>query len=258
MGRTVIVGTGLLARAVARALTDAGRDVVAVGRRDGVDVTRPVDLRPFAGDDGVDAVVEATSTPARRRADAVRFFEASARHVAAAAQDVGARMHVVVSIVGCQRASGFAHYAGKAAQERAARAAATAATPAIVVRTTQWFAFAGQMVDRLARGPLMPVPSMQVRPVALDAVAEAVAEIVVGRRELEDACLCGPDVMSLAEMVGALAGRPAVRVPVPLPGAAREARTGALLPTGGVEVVGPRFADWLRTHPDGRRPDLVA
>lgn len=258
MGRTIIVGTGVLARAAARAIERYGRQVVLVGRRDGVDVRGPIDLRPFTGGEPVDAVVEATSTDARRPADAVRFFEASARHVAAAAQDVDAGMHVVVSIVGCHRATGYAHYAGKVAQERAARAAATDATPAIIVRSTQWFTFPGQLVDRLARGPVMPVPSMRLRPVALDTVADVVAEIVVGKRERESACVCGPETMTLAQMVARLEGRPAVRIPVPLPGAAREARTGALLPTGGVEVVGPRFEDWLREHPDGRRHDLDA
>lgn len=257
MGRTIIVGTGLLAHAVARALEQHGNDAVMVGRRDGIDVSRPFDLRPFADGEPVDAVVEATSTRATRASDVVRFFETSARHVAAAAQDVGADMHVVVSIVGCQRMAGFAHYAGKLAQERAARAAATARTPAIVVRSTQWFAFPRQLVDRLAHGPVMPVPRMLIRPVALGAVADTVADVVLGRREREDACVCGPEVMTLAQMIARLAQRPAVRVPVPLPGAAREARTGALLPTGGVEVVGPRFEEWLRAHPDGRRHDLV-
>lgn len=257
MGRTIIVGTGLLARAVAHELAEHGHHAVMAGRRDGVDVRGHIDLAPFTDGEPVDAVIEATGTNATRPADAVRFFEASARHVAAAAQEIGAGMHLVVSIVGCQRATGFAHYAGKIAQERAVRAAATEATPAIVVRSTQWFAFPRQVVDRLARGPVMPVPNMLIRPVALDSVAEAVAEIVVGKREREHACLCGPEDMTLAQMVAALEGRPAVRIPVPLPGAARVARTGGLLPTGGVEVVGPRYADWLRTYPDGRRPDLA-
>lgn len=257
MGRTIIVGMGLLARAVAHSLAQHGHHAVTVGRRDGVDIRGRIDLTPFTDGEPVDAVIEATGTDATRSAEAVRFFEASARHVAAAAQEVGAGMHLLVSIVGCERAAGFAHYAGKAAQERAVRAAATEGTPAIVVRSTQWFAFPRQLVDRLARGPVMLVPRMLVRPVALDAVAEAVAEIVVGKRERESACLCGPEDMTLAQMVAALDGRPAVRIPVQLPGAARAARTGALLPTGGVEVVGPRYADWLRTYPDGRRHDLV-
>lgn len=256
MGRTIIIGTGLLAVAVSRAIEAHGRHAVTVGRGDGVDVTRPVDLRPFAGDDVVDAVIEATSTPERTSAGSVAFFEASARHTAAAAQAVGARMHIVVSIVGCERVPGAAHYDGKAAQERVARGAATQQTPAFIVRSTQWFALARQMIDSLAWGPIMPVPVMRIRPVALDAVAEAVADLALGRREPSDACLAGPEEMTFAALVNALADRPPLRIPVPFPGAARAVRTGALLPTGGVEIVGPTFAEWLRAHPDGRRPDL--
>lgn len=258
VGRTIIVGTGLLAHALVRALERQGRAAVMVGRRDGVDVREPIDLRPFADGDDVDAVVEATSIRTRKSSDAVRFFEASARHVGAAAQDVGAGMHVVVSIVGCGRASGYAHYDGKKAQENAARAVATEATPAFVVSSTQWFELARQMADRFAFGPVAAIPAMRVRPVALDAVADVVADLISGRREREDSCLCGPVEMTLSAMVAALAGRPALRVPVPMVGAGRAVRTGALLPTGGSEVVGGTFEDWLAAHPDGRRLDLVA
>ncbi|MGP7960013.1 NAD-dependent epimerase/dehydratase family protein [Sanguibacter sp. A247] len=256
MGRTIIIGTGLLAAALVRAIEAQGHDAVTVGRRDGVDITRPVDLRPFVGDDGIDAVIEATNTSARSSADSIAFFEASTRNTAAAAQAIGAGMHVVVSIVGCERAPGASHYDGKAAQERAARAAATPQTPVYIVQSTQWFALARQLVDLLARGPVMPVPSMRIRPVALDAVADVVAELVLGRRERADACLCGPEETTLAALVGALVDRPPIRIPVPFPGAARAVRRGALLPTGGTEAVGPTFAEWLSAHPDGRRPDL--
>ena len=133
MGRVIVIGTGRLAQSVVRAVRARGGDAVAVGRRDGVDVTQAVDLRPHAGDEGVAAVVEATGTSASNTREIARFFESSARNVAAAAAAVGAQAHVVVSSGGCERAAGYAYYAGKAAQEATARAAATSAVPAVVV-----------------------------------------------------------------------------------------------------------------------------
>lgn len=257
MGRVIVIGTGRLAQSVVRAVRARGGDAVAVGRRDGVDVTQAVDLRPHAGDGGVAAVVEATGTSASNTREIARFFESSARNVAAAAAAVGAQAHVVVSIVGCERAAGYAYYAGKAAQEAAARAAATSAVPAVVVRSTQWFEFPRQIVDLLTRGPFVAVPQMRLRPVALDAVADVVADIALGTRAPADVDLCGPGEMTLASMVAALQDRPPLRIPVPLPGAARAARSGALLPHDGAEQVGPAFTSWLREHPDGRRPDLA-
>lgn len=257
MGRVIVIGTGRLAQAVARSVRAQGGDAVAVGRRQGVDVTRGVDLTPFVGEDGVAAVVEASGTTASGGQEIRRFFESSARHVAAGAAAVGAQAHVVVSIVGCERVAGHDYYAGKAAQEAAARAAATPGVRAVVVRTTQWFELARQMVDRLARGPVMVVPQMRVRPVSLDAVADVVGQVVLGTRARADTDLAGPGETTLAAMVRALQDRPALRVPVPLPGAGRAARTGALLPGDDVERVGPTFRAWLREHPDGRRPDLV-
>ena len=57
MGRTIIVGTGVLAQAAARAIERHGRQAVLVGRRDGVDVRGPIDLRPFTDGEPVDAVL---------------------------------------------------------------------------------------------------------------------------------------------------------------------------------------------------------
>lgn len=237
--RVAVVGGGASGAAIARAVEERGGEVRMLSRRTGFDVLRDDARAALAG---MDAVVEATglfTTSARR---ATRFFTGSTRAVGGAARTSGAR-HVLLSIVGCAlpEVQGYGYFAGKAAQERAARA--TGAELAIV-RSTQWFEFARQNLDRMRFGPVALVPGMRIQPVSLDAVAEVVADAALGARQGPVVEVAGPEVTTLWEMTRVL-GRPgAMPVPLPIPGRlGRAFGGGALLPGPGAEIIGPRFAD---------------
>ena len=237
--RVAVVGGGASGAAIARAVEERGGEVRMLSRRTGFDVLRDDARAALAG---MDAVVEATglfTTSARR---ATRFFTGSTRAVGGAARTSGAR-HVLLSIVGCAlpEVQGYGYFAGKAAQERAARA--TGAELAIV-RSTQWFEFARQNLDRMRFGPVALVPGMRIQPVSLDAVAEVVADAALGARQGPVVEVAGPEVTTLWEMTRVL-GRPGT-MPVPLPIPGRLGRAfggGALLPGPGAEIIGPRFAE---------------
>lgn len=238
-----IVGRGQLGRAVEHALSTRGVRSRLVSRSTGFDVTAPdlqVDLGP------VDVVVEATDIFTTRKEVATEFLTQSTRAVGAAARSAGAR-HLLVSVVGLGQPGiqRYGYFTAKAEQERVARRESTDLT---VVRSTQWFEFAQQSLERMRLGPLAVVPAMTLRPVALEAVAGVVAECVVGERAGTSYDVAGPEVLTLWEMTRALPRRAAVLVPVRLPGpAGRAFRAGAMATGEGVEVVGPRFADWLAT-----------
>jgi uncharacterized protein YbjT (DUF2867 family) len=68
--------------------------------------------------DGVDAVVDAISSPPISPAETVTYFGTTARKLLAAEENAGVRQHVLLSIVGIHRLEGNAHYAGKREQER--------------------------------------------------------------------------------------------------------------------------------------------
>lgn len=239
------MGRGRLALAVRSALVACGADVTLLSRADGVDVTAPFSLAPWGP---VDAVVEATDVSTVRARAARDFFVASTTHVRRAAQDAGVPLHVLVSIVRCTdpELSSGGYYAGKAAQERAFRDLPSGVTRGALLRSTLWFEFVRQNLDRMGRGPVALVPRMRVRPCALDAVAAVVAERCVGARTFVEHDVCGPEETTLGEMTRALPDRPPVRVPLPVPGASgRAMRAGGLLPPAGTEVVGPSFTAWL-------------
>lgn len=239
--RVAVVGGGASGNAIARAITAQGVDVKLFSRSTGFDVLR---------DDAVarltpaDVIVEATGQFTTSRKRATDFFLRSTRAVATAARAANAR-HILLSIVNCDlpEVQGYGYFAGKTAQERVAREESESLT---IVRSTQWFDFPAQNLDRMKFGPFALVPRMTMKPVALDAVANVIAECVTGARTGALVEVAGPEVMTLWDMTNQLPHKSAKPVSLPIPGSmGRAFRDGILVPGDDTEVTGPRFTEWL-------------
>src|SRR5699024_3771984 len=242
MRKIAVVGGGILGKAVESALERRGHDVIVLSKGTGFDVTEPKTMAPRSG---IDAVVEATDVFTQKFDVARDFFTTSTRNIDHWAQESGIDKHVLVSIVNCEidAMSSNGYYAGKAAQERAA---VEENRKTVLVRSTLWYEFARKNLDRMKIGPLAIVPQMKVRPVALDAVAEVVAECVDGERQEQVYDVCGPKVMSLWDMTRVLRNKGALQLSIPAPGpSCRAMRQGALLPGPDAESVGPGFEEWF-------------
>lgn len=247
MAKIAIVGDGRLGQAVRRAAERRGNEALILSRRTGTDVLRPETLRPLAG---VDAFVEATDIFTQKAETAREFFTTSTRTVSRWARASDSARHVLVSIVNCEveEMAGNGYYAGKAAQEAAAREEDGGVQ---LVRSTLWFEFARQNLERMRVGPFGIVPQMRVRPVALESVADAVVDAAEGVRLTAMRDVCGPEEMTLWEMTRALDNKGCLPVSVPAPGrAGRAMRDGVLIPSSNAEVIGPAFSRWLA---EGRR-----
>lgn len=244
--RVAIIGGGLSGRAIERAAIALGGSVDMLSRSTGFDV-----LAAGAADrlEPYEVIVEATGRFTTSRRVATDFFTRSTRAVAAGARASGAR-HILLSIVNCELPSvqGYGYFAGKTAQEACARAESDKLT---LVRSTQWFEFARQNIDRMKMGPVALVPSMTIKPVALDAVAAVIAECALGVRDGDFYEVAGPEVTTLWDMTKQLPDKHVTPIPLRIPtGMGRAFREGALLPGPHAEVKGPRFAEWLTTHAD--------
>ena len=250
-------GTGLVGSRVVQGLREHGEEVVVLARSTGVDLVEATGLAGALA--GVEVVIDTTSIQAKTPQEYVDFFGAVARNLQTAGAAAGVRRIVTLSIVGIDGLGGgaFAHYDGKNAQERATEAGAV---PTAILRATQFHGFAGQLIDWIARGPIMPCPTQPVQTVDVDAVAaelvalaqEAASGELTEQRVRRD--LAGPEKRLLAELVRATArarGRRLLVVPVWLPGeAAKKVRAGALQAPPGATIAGGTFEEWLtREHP---------
>ena len=235
-------GTGVVGRHVVEALARAGCEPVVLARSTGVDLVSGTGLADALG--GVSAVVDVSNVATQRRSAAVGFFTAATSALLAAGARAGVRHHLLLSIVGVERVD-TGYYAGKRAQEELVLAGDV---PATVLRATQFHEFAEQVLA-LTRGPVAPVPSMRVQPVAAREVGAHLAALALAPPQGRAPELAGPQVHELTDLARrVLRARGARRVVLPLRGptaASRAVTGGALLPTG----EGPRgqqtFEQWL-------------
>ncbi|WGL50725.1 NAD(P)H-binding protein [Nocardioides sp. BP30] len=245
-------GTGLVGSRVVERLRARGDEVVVLARSTGVDIVAGTGLSEALA--GVEVVVDTTSIVARSSQEYVDFFGAVARHLQTAAAAAGVHRIVTLSIVGIDGLGGgaFAHYDGKNAQERETEAGTV---PTAILRATQFHDFAGQLIDWVAKGPLMPCPKQPVQTVDVGAVADelvALADEAAGGGLTSDRVrrdIAGPERRLLADLVRAVAkarGRRLVVVPVWLPGeGARKVRHGVLQAPPDAKIVGGTFEEWL-------------
>ncbi|HEX3460332.1 MAG TPA: NAD(P)H-binding protein [Acidimicrobiales bacterium] len=237
-------GTGTVGKYVVLAAERAGHQVAVLSRRTGVDVQTGDGLK--AALEGADVVVDAINAESTNRSKASAILEATTRRLQVVGAAQGVARLVTLSIVGIDRVPGFGYYQAKLAQEAAAL---DGPLPVTILRATQFHEFPAQVLGRMHVGPLALVPHMRVQPIAARTVGEILIEVATAPPGETIVEVAGPepaDLVDLARAVVVRRGQRTAVVPVPVPGQGGKAmRSGALLPTPGVRLAGPRFAEWL-------------
>ncbi len=195
--RVAVVGaTGAIGARTLAALRAGGHETVPIARSLGIDVRDGRDLT--AALDGVDAVIDVSSTPAVDPGEASEFFGTVTSNLLAAERNTGVRHHVVLSIVGVDRVEGNAHYVGKRRQETLVRAGDV---PWSIQRATQFFDFPAMVADWTMAGGVATLPPLLIQPVAADDVAGRLAAIATGQANVGFAPdFAGPETHDLVDM----------------------------------------------------------
>jgi uncharacterized protein YbjT (DUF2867 family) len=236
-------GTGVVGAALVTRLRTAGHEPVVLARATGVDLVTGAGLEHRL--DGVEAVVDVTSTATTSARAATEFFTRTTDTLLSAGYAAGVRHHVLLSIVGID-VTPFGYYLGKLAQEHAVE---DGKVPCTIVRATQFHEFAGQMIDRASLGPFVVVPQMRSAPIAVIEVADVLAGIASGVPQGRAGDVRGPQEESVPVMTRRLLRARGSRRPVIgayLPGKAGKAmRSGALIPADPATTGKQTFDEWL-------------
>ena len=166
--RIAVAGaTGNIGARTVSFLERDGHEVIRISRSLGVDLITGQGLD--AALEGVDAVVDAISSPPISPAETRAYFGTTTRNLLAAEERAGVRHHVLLSIVGIHRmGGGTAHYSGKREQERLVE---EGRVPWTIVPATQFHDFAALAASWTERDGVATIAPLLVQPIAPDDIA---------------------------------------------------------------------------------------
>lgn len=191
-------GNGHVGARLAARLRGRGEDVVVGSRSTGVDAVTGHGLGELLS--GADIVVDVLNSGETDAAAAIAFFRGSTERILAAELSTGVRHHVLLSVVGADRALANGYYAGKVAQEDAVRAGGV---PFTIVRATQFHDFVPTIADWLTVDGRVHARRMLLQPVDVDDVVELLATIVRGAPLEDTVDIAGPGRFRLDELLRA-------------------------------------------------------
>jgi uncharacterized protein YbjT (DUF2867 family) len=249
-------GTGTLGQQVVARLRAAGRDVRILSRRTGDGLV----TGDMATGQGLREAVQHVGTivhcASNRKGDAQATRNLVQAATQAATQSGESQPHLVyISIVGVDR---FPRGYFKA-KLKAERVIAGSGLPWTTLRATQFYELIAKGATRLAKLPVIPVPSgFVVQPVDSGEAAARLAELALGEPSGRVPDLAGPQLLSFADLIRTYlrvtGRRPRPVVPVWTPGIG-PIRAGALYPPPGAQAtLGQRtWPDFLTVNQSSLR-----
>lgn len=224
MIRTLVTGaTGTLGTALRPRLGAAGHAVRAASRSppdEGEEGLEWVELDVVDGTglesalENVDVVVHAATAP---QDDTAAVDVQGTKRLLAAAEAAGVQHFLYPSIVGIDDIP-FSYYEHKAAAETAVE---ESRVPTTIVRATQFHTFVAELLGRVAKLPVWPLPTnIQLQPVDTGEVADAIVDHATLTASGRTDPVGGPEIQSVGELARRYRTfrglrRPIVRFPIP-------------------------------------------
>jgi uncharacterized protein YbjT (DUF2867 family) len=192
----VIGGSGLIGSNVVSRLRRKGHEVLAASPKTGVNTITGEGLREAL--DGAQVVVDVANSPSFADHDVMEFFQTGGRNLLAAEASAGIRHHIALSVVGADRLPCNGYMQAKVAQENLIK---TAFTPYTILRSTQFFEFAGGIAQSAAEGQSIRLPTALMQPVASNDVAALLARIAGVAALNLTVEICGPELIAMDAFV---------------------------------------------------------
>jgi uncharacterized protein YbjT (DUF2867 family) len=194
--KIIVFGNGLIGSQLADRLAQAGHDVAALGRDDGIDTTTGRGLGEALT--GADVAVDLTNSPSWADEDVLAFFRDSTTHLLRAEQEAGIKHHVILSIVGADRLPAAGYMRAKVAQEQLVKAGPV---PYTIVRSTQFFEFVAGIADAATVDHEVHASPGHLQPIASSEVVSHLADIVTGPALNSTVEIAGPEPLGIDELV---------------------------------------------------------
>jgi uncharacterized protein YbjT (DUF2867 family) len=241
----VIGGTGLIGSKTVALLRGAGHDVLAAAPNTGVDTVTGQGLAQALA--GADVVIDLANSRSFEPSAVMAFFTAHEKNLLAAEASAGVQHHVVLSIVGTDRAPDNGYFRAKVAQEELIKGSGV---PYTVIRSTQFMEFLGTIADDGQKDGAIYLATGLFQPIAADDVADIVAEVALSAPRNGTIEIAGPERAPFDEIIRRYLTMIGDKRPVY---SDREARYFgvkieqlSLIPTGEARLGHVGLADWVK------------
>jgi len=172
----VIGGTGLIGSQVVNLLQNTGHDVVVASPNTGVNTLTGEGLS--AALQNAQVVVDVSNSPSFEDGPVMDFFKTSNQNLLPAEKTAGVQHHVALSVVGTKELQASGYFRAKQVQEDMIKASGI---PYTIVHATQFFEFAGGILQMSITDGKVVVPDANIQPIASKDVAFFVAQTAVAK-----------------------------------------------------------------------------
>jgi len=249
MSRIVVIGgTGLIGSKVVQKLISHGHDAVAASPNSGVDTITGEGVDEAL--EGASTVLDVSNSPSFADDDVMTFFTTATTNIIDAAKKAGVGHYVILSVVGSDRMTESGYMRAKVAQEKLL---AASGIPYSIVHATQFFEFVGGIAASATVGDEVRLSHAQIRPMAAEDVATAVAKTTAQEPLNTVIEVAGPEQFGLDDLIRTgLAFRGDPRTVVVDPDAryfGERLTDDMLLPGPDATIFETRFEEWLPLNP---------
>ena len=240
----VVGGTGRLGSQVVAELQGRGHDAMPAAPSTGFDTISGAGV--VEGLTGAQVVIEVSNSPSFDDPVVLQFFQTSTGNLLAAERKAGTKHHVVLSVVGADRAPDSDYMRAKVAQEQLV---ADGGVPYTIIRATQFFEFLGAIADSATTDGTVRLPSAQLQPIAVSDLAVAVADLAEGSAADGVVEVAGPEAVGLDELVRRVLSATGDPRPVVTDDSVKyfgaQIDHGTLTPGPAARIAPTRLDDWL-------------
>ncbi|HEY1200648.1 MAG TPA: NAD(P)H-binding protein [Niastella sp.] len=192
----VIGGTGLVGKGVCEKLKNTGNEIVVGAPSRGINILTGEGLTNAL--DGTDVVIDLSNSQSPEAQTALDFFRTAANNLIKAVKAAGIRHHLVLSIVGTDRAQHIGYLRAKKHQEDAV---IESGIPYTIIRSTQFHEHIVTIIDVQGDGKNVQVSTVDYQPIALEDVVDYIVRFCLEEPKNKIIEIAGPDRGTMSDFV---------------------------------------------------------
>lgn len=170
----IIGGTGLIGSQIVNQLQQSGHEVIAASPSNGVNILTGEGLKEIL--QGAQVVVDVSNSPSFEDTAVMNFFKTANENLLPAEKAAGVQHHIALSVVGTQKLQASGYFRAKQVQEDMIKASGI---PYTIVHATQFFEFAGGIVQMSTADGKVILPAANIQPIASKDVAAFMVKTVL-------------------------------------------------------------------------------